>query len=296
MHVNLIMRLCRAFWIASTFAFGLTFSSRAASSIDGTNRYAYGANIGWIDARADTTNGAVIGEYVCSGYLYSANVGWISLGNGAPTNGIQYQNLSGTDFGVNNDGLGNLRGYAYGANIGWVNFENIGAPKVDLLTGRFTGSIYSANAGWISLSNSVAYVQTDDIPDGTDSDHSGLADAWQYLYFGHLGVDPNADPDGDGMSNLEEYLAGTNPLNPNDSLSITSFSFTPGGTNINLTWMSKPSRLYFMQAGPGVEPLSAWFDKTPGVLGNVGTTSGFFTDTNAPAQFYRIRARRALAP
>jgi hypothetical protein len=67
---------------------------------------------GWIGPAglANTANGAVIGAYVCSGYIYSANVGWINLGSGSPANGIQYQNDSATDFGVNQDGLGNLRG------------------------------------------------------------------------------------------------------------------------------------------------------------------------------------------
>src|SRR5207248_9525037 len=98
-------------------------SAWPASTINSINRYAYGANIGWMDWRGDTNNGAVIGEYVCSGYLYAANVGWINLGGGAPTNGIQYRNLSANDFGVNQDGLGNLRVYAYGANIRRINFE-----------------------------------------------------------------------------------------------------------------------------------------------------------------------------
>src|SRR5947209_3964348 len=81
---------------------------RAATTINNVNSFAYGANIGWINGYADNTNGAVIGEYVCSGCIYSANVGWINLGNGAPANGVQYQNNSAADFGVNHDGLGNL--------------------------------------------------------------------------------------------------------------------------------------------------------------------------------------------
>src|SRR6516164_1154548 len=193
--------------------------ANAGTTIDASNKYAYGANIGWTDWRGDTNNGAVIGAYVCSGYIYTANVGWINLGSGSPTNGIYYQNLSGNDFGVNQDGLGNLRGYAYGANIGWINFENNGAAKVDLKNGRMTGYAYSANCGWISLSNAQAYVQTDSIAPGARGTN-GLPIAWLLTYFGTTNVNPNADADGDGMSNLQEYLAGTNPTNPSDRLAI----------------------------------------------------------------------------
>ena len=46
----------------------------------------------------------------------------------------------------------------------------------------------------------------------TDTDSNGLPDIWEQIYFGHIGVDPNADPDGDGLSNLQEYQYHTNPL------------------------------------------------------------------------------------
>jgi hypothetical protein len=46
----------------------------------------------------------------------------------------------------------------------------------------------------------------------TDTDGNGLPDIWEDLYFGHLGVDPNADPDGDGLSNLQEYLRHSDPI------------------------------------------------------------------------------------
>ena len=87
-----------------------TLNLEPASTIDETNKFAFGANIGWIDWRPDGSSGAVIGEFVSSGYLYAANVGWINLGSGAPADGVRYQNNSATDFGVNHDGLGNLRG------------------------------------------------------------------------------------------------------------------------------------------------------------------------------------------
>jgi|SRR6516162_6839214 hypothetical protein len=52
----------------------------ATTSISATNKYAYGANIGWMDARGNTNSGAIIGEFVCSGYLYAADIGWIKSG------------------------------------------------------------------------------------------------------------------------------------------------------------------------------------------------------------------------
>jgi YD repeat-containing protein len=48
-----------------------------------------------------------------------------------------------------------------------------------------------------------------------DTDGNRLSDAWEVQYFGHTGVDPNADPDSDSLTNLQEYTLGTNPLAAN---------------------------------------------------------------------------------
>lgn len=275
---------------------GIALGAHASTTIDAANKYAYGANIGWIDFRGDTNNGAVIGEYVCSGYIYSANVGWINLGTGSPVNHIQYQNNAANDFGVNQDGLGNLRGYAYGANVGWINFEATGAPKVDLVTGKLSGSVWSANVGWISLSNAVATVQTDTISPGL-LDSNGLPFAWEYQNFGTSGIDPNADPDHDGMSNLQEYLAGTDPNNAGDNLRITSIA-TANGVNVSVTWTSHPTRQYYIQKSSNLNPLAAWSDSGAGLLSpSAGTTtSKSITDTGAPDRYYRVQAVKPLEP
>jgi hypothetical protein len=52
-------------------------------------------------------------------------------------------------------------------------------------------------------------------------DSNGLPVAWELQYFGHTGVDPSADPDGDGFSNLQEYENGTDPTNYYNGLPIT---------------------------------------------------------------------------
>jgi hypothetical protein len=46
-----------------------------------------------------------------------------------------------------------------------------------------------------------------------DSDNDGLPDRWEYTYFGPSLVAQNAngDPDGDGVTNINEYNEGTNP-------------------------------------------------------------------------------------
>jgi hypothetical protein len=268
----------------------------AATTIDAANRYAYGANLGWLNWVADTNNGAVIGEYVCSGCLYSANVGWINLGSGSSANGIYYQNNSAADFGVNQDGLGNLRGYAWGANIGWLNFETNGAPKVDLLNGKLSGYVWSANCGWISLSNAVAYVQTDTIQKGALAP-DGLPIAWLLLNFGTTNINANADPTGKGMTIGQDYLAGTNPTNANSILRITAENFASGGTAANLTWDSVPTRFYHLQKATNLTT-QVWSDSGLGLVSpSAGpTTTAGFTDTTAPARFYRVQAVRPLTP
>jgi hypothetical protein len=274
------------------------FRLRADSTIDPQNRFSHSANAGWIDWRGGNgTNGAVIGEFVCSGYLYAANLGWISLGGGNPANGIQYHNNAADDFGVNYDGMGNLRGYAYGANIGWISFEDKGAPKIDLQTGQFSGYIYSANIGWISLSSAVAQLKTTTIAAGADSDSNGLPDAWEYQYFGHIHVDPNADADGDGSTNLQEYLAGTNPLDPADNLKIAHFTLDDVGGSITLSWPSKPSRFYLIQQGPDLGPFGVWTDSGLGPIAGDGTTlSRTLPESTTPFQFFRVQALRPLGP
>jgi hypothetical protein len=289
----LTLNLAAVSALVSSFILLHSSTTWAATTINSANNYAYGANLGWLDWRGDTNNGAVIGEYVCSGYIYAANVGWIDLGGGAPTNGIQYQNLSTNDFGVNHDGLGNLRGYAYGANIGWVNFENNGAAGVDLLTGRLSGSVYSANCGWISLSNAVAFVQTDSVQLGALAP-DGLPVAWLLQNFGTTNVNVNADPDLDGQSNGQEYLAGTDPNSAASLLKITAITRgTPAPASTVINWNAVATRFYAVQARPSLAS-GAWgnYASQP----TLGWNSASFNDFNPTNEFFRVRAYRPLTP
>ncbi len=284
--------------IATVFVLGYISTSWASTTINATNKFSYGANTGWVNWHANGTNGAVIGEFVCSDYIYSANCGWIHLGDGSPDNGIQYSNTSATDFGVNHIGAGQLRGFAYGANIGWLNFEAKGNPRVNLQTGVLEGSVWSANTGWISLSNAVAFVKTDSIANGVDSDADGIADGWEIKFTGDITtLSDTADLDGDGSNDLDEYEADSNPLDPTDSLRIVFVDGNIDGSESTLTWKSTQTREYLIQSKLNLDS-DPWVDHPTGiVMPDQGmTTTRTVTDEAATTRFFRIQAKRPLSP
>jgi len=101
-------------------------------TIDSTNKYAWGENIGWINF--GTANGSVaITDTAVTGYAWSPNYGWI--------------NLAPSTSGVKNDGEGNLSGSAWGENIGWMDFSGV---KI-LANGEFSGYATTTNFGAINL-------------------------------------------------------------------------------------------------------------------------------------------------
>jgi len=285
-----VAAMCLALCIGCAFA---------DTTIDPSHQYAYGANVGWINMRGDVTEGAMIGQYYCTGYVWSANCGWICMGNG-PTNGWQYGNASAGDFGVNHDGQGRLTGRAYGQNIGWVTFEQThGRPRVDLHSGILSGSAYGANVGWIGFSNAHAYVRSDTLDAGPDSDLDDLADAYEYRHTNELtalsGLGGH-DADGDGASDLHEAGADTDPLDGNDFLAIVTFE-EDGSTN-RVAWTTRPTRLYMLEETNMLSNAGGWTDVGAGMLGptTVSPMTQTVTDVTSTTQFYRVRAIVPLSP
>jgi hypothetical protein len=117
-----------------------------AENIDPDNddsQYAYGENVGWLNAEplGNDGPGVHVSDDSLTGYIWAENIGWINL---SPTN---YD-------GVSNDGIGNLSGHAWGENVGWINFApnvNGAGVTIDPATGEFGGYAWGENIGWINF-------------------------------------------------------------------------------------------------------------------------------------------------
>ncbi len=120
-----------------------------------------------------------------------------------------------------------------------------------------------------------------------DSDANGLPDWWEFTYFGVIDVNPNADPDGDGMTNLQEFLAATDPTNAASRLAITSTAFLPH-IGFQLTFPSANGVTYRVESSDSLEN-NSWT-----TLGDDLTGTGTNLQATDPAastrskRFYRL--------
>jgi hypothetical protein len=117
--------------------------------------------------------------------------------------------------------------------------------------------------------------------------HDGIPDIWRLLYFGTVSnilSAAKADPDGDGASNWQEYVAGTNPL---DAASVFEFSPSalPAGGYFTLQWPSVVNKIYTLQSSSS--PAGGWTTLVSNLAGNSQTLQWTDTNTSTGARFYR---------
>jgi ubiquitin len=145
-----------------------------------------------------------------------------------------------------------------------------------------------------------------------DSQGDGLKDWWRIQYFSsRTGVDKTLDGDFDGMSNQDEFIAGTDPTNGVSRFLVSSIAAVLGtnftdvihtsvkyGTTTqrvyevvgyNVTWPGAAGRLYNMEYSTN---LLNWanLEGATDLPGSEPNTT--FTDvTSAQAKFYRVNVR-----
>lgn len=153
----------------------------------------------------------------------------------------------------------------------------------NMVEGRFTirADVFSTSIATATRDVRVAFRLQ-------DSDGDGLPDDWeianQLNQFDATGENGAAgDPDRDGFTNLEEFIAGTNPQ---DSLSLLKIiSLADGGRRV--VWSSVPGKYYNVLAVTNIwEPFQV-------VATNIVATNYqcFYIDTSnsARTRFYRIQ-------
>ena len=114
----------------------------------------------------------------------------------------------------------------------------------------------------------------------------GIADDWQLAHFGRIGIDPNADPDHDGMSNYEEFWAGTDPNDPHSVFAIQPPLLVNNG-QIQIRWQTVAGKTYAMKYSPD---LVSWSALGYSVLGDgsVATVTETPVNPQNQQQYYRL--------
>lgn len=113
-----------------------------------------------------------------------------------------------------------------------------------------------------------------------DEDVDGMSDVWEQL-FGAEGLAPNGDQDGDGQSNLEESLAGTNPFDVTSVLGIIN-----SGHHVDAvvaSWGSALGTTYQVEKSAGLN--SNWTE-VGSVLRGTGNQMWAFVPSDGEARLF----------
>jgi len=128
--------------------------------------------------------------------------------------------------------------------------------------------------------------------DWLDSDNDLLPDDWETAY----GLDPDkasdaaGDLDGDGRSNLQEWISGHSPVDPNDFFAV---AVTEADAAFHIAVDGKAGRTYTLQRSTSLHP-GSWSDQE--AVGPLASDQPvLFVDPGPPggnAVFYRVKVRR----
>jgi hypothetical protein len=146
------------------------------------------------------------------------------------------------------------------------------------------------NDGW-----ATSQVATLTIADA-DLDGDGMADSWELAHGLIVGVnDANLDPDGDGFTNLQEFLAGTDPHDPSSYLKIETVTPPrPTSETVALTFQAVAGKTYTVWSADAL-PADSW-NRLTNVPASSATSLLTIQDpqaTNTKHRFYRLQTPAA---
>jgi hypothetical protein len=115
------------------------------------------------------------------------------------------------------------------------------------------------------------------------------SDEWKIYFFGSttnpLAAD-NADPDGDGVPNWMEYLAGTDPTDPTSKLQFSGFA-KPNGGHASIQWLTAPGKAYKLQWC--TSPAGGAWNNLTTIYGNGNATNCVDTSGGGTTRYYRLQ-------
>lgn len=124
----------------------------------------------------------------------------------------------------------------------------------------------------------------------TDTNGDDIPDAWYLHYFTNLTHHASDDPDGDGITNEQEFWAGTHPNLASSGLRITDLNQQQGQGRVY--WPAAALGVYEVSATTNLVLSSGW--SVLGLLTNEGLTPVTVdmldgAETNSVHRAYRIR-------
>ena len=115
---------------------------------------------------------------------------------------------------------------------------------------------------------------------GVDRNTNGMSDVWEMIY-GAGALPPNGDADGDGVSNLAESLAGTNPFDAASVPRLQVHFLFP--STAQLTWNSFPGKRYTIQSRTNLT--DSWSNESPLIATGTLLQTNFLVTTT---RFFRL--------
>ena len=90
------------------------------------------------------------------------------------------------------------------------------------------------------------------------------------------------------MSNLAEFLAGTNPLEASSVFKITGA--VSRQQRIQLFWTTRTSKSYQLQQSDRLGDAAAWTNFGPALIGTDGVVTQSVGATTGASRFFRVQA------
>jgi Tol biopolymer transport system component len=120
---------------------------------------------------------------------------------------------------------------------------------------------------------------------GADTDGDGMDDDWEVAFFGSFSRDGAGDFDVDGMSDLQEFLAGTDPTNLGSVLRVVTVSLASGGST-GLYWGASPGKSYRVEYKDDLG--AATWKELSRVMATSTSASAVDASPDSSHRFYRV--------